>query len=1081
MTWQRIPLATANGLGHYAEDWDRLNLHLTGGHPMLSALFVRNLLRKFGNGQQHLLVSRRHDEFIAMCVLEPRNAIIWRSFLPSQTQLGPTLISPGETLQGIFSALPWTVQAVELLCHDHRLCAGLLPGARGPLLMPHAVTIDVDITRSFNAYWDERPKKLQKNIRRYQNRAQSLGISLRLGVLQGEAEVLEGVKRYADLEGKGWKGNEGTALASLPEQMRFYLELMRQFGAQEQSRVFELWGNSQLLASRLAVASASTLLMLKTTFDETQRELAPGRLLLHQTLAHLFQARPGTTVAFCTNADRDQLDWADRQRTIQHVTVFRSTLGRWGLQAASAARRLSRGNAQPVDGSRLTSEVSIFDRVALLPTDALALLTRCAAHDISLGPQWLRNFEHTVMAEIDGTRLLCLRRGGQIRAVLSMNLNSKLARIGGTIGALANHYTTLWGPALEDGVTGIDLAPLFVALRRKHGRLPVLQFSPMDTASPGFAVLGEGLRAAGYRVEDYLAHGNWYLPVRGDWEHYLASLTSKMRSNIRRLGKQLDALGARTEVVSAPDEVDRAMDAYEAVYAKSWKPAEPAVGFMRGLAHTCAEAGWLRLGLVWLHDEPVAAQFWIVSNGRAAIYKVAHDEQHKDLSPGTVLTAQMMRMAIETDQVNEVDYLVGDDDYKRLWMTHRRERRGLVAFDLATPIGIARAAKSASGAWLLKRRSSGQQVRQRVSVPNVVAALHVQVASSVADLSPSAIELLNKAERVHGACAGAAWYRNLCDEVPDLGQRAQFAVLSRDEQPIAVLPLLSKSSGWPATKRFSGLANYYTPLYTPAFDDTLTEEELASLLRNLQALLGKTPEIRFDPMDPQSREYALLHAALRRAGWVTSQFFCFGNWTHRPQGSFDDYMAQRPGALRTSHKRMPKRFAAAGGTLEIVSGGERLPAALAAYQRVYAASWKKPEPYPGFMPGLITTCAQRGWLRLGIAWLGGQPIATQLWIVAHGRAEIYKLAYDEAFKSHAAGTVLTAHLMRHAIDEDRVREVDYLIGDDEYKASWMDRRQERWGLIGYNPWTLRGMAGSVATVGRELIAPLRTRIAQSRD
>ncbi len=736
MSWQRVPLDHADGLGVYADDWDRLNLRLSAGHPMLSALFVSNLLRRFGDGRQQLLVHRRDGECVALCVVQPQNTATWQSFLPSQTQLGPTLIAPAVAIEDAFSALPWRVQTLDLLCHDQRLCPGLLSGARAPLQLPHAATINVDINRPFDAYWHGRPKKLQQNIRRYENRAKSLGVALRMNVLRGETEVLAGVQRFAELEGLGWKGKEGTALASTPQQLQFYAALMGQFAAQGQAQVFELWGHDRLLASRLAITTASTLVMLKTTFDETQRELASGRLLLHQSLAHLFEVRPDTTVAFCTNADKDQLDWADRQRTVQHVTVFRYGLGRCGVKAARVGRQALGFGGQAEAGIKLTTEMSIFERSDMLPAEELALLTRCEAQDISLGPRWLRNFERTVMADIDGTRLLCLRRGGQARAVLSMNVRPELARFGGTVGALANYYTTLWAPALADDVTGIDLVPLFAALRNNAGRLPVLQFGPMDTASPGYAVLAGGLRAAGYRVEDHAAHGNWYLPVQGDWAHYLASLSSKMRSNIKRMGKKLDELGARTEIVSAPEDVDRAVDAYEAVYAKSWKRTEPVTSFIRGLAHTCAEAGWLRLGLVWLDGEPVAAQFWIVSDGRAAIYKVAYDEQHKALSPGTVLTAQMMRMAIETERVGEVDYLVGDDAYKRLWMTHRRERRGLVAYDLATARGAARALRSTLGAWRRARQAASGSGKPPVAAAHEAEALRAQVASTVAELPP---------------------------------------------------------------------------------------------------------------------------------------------------------------------------------------------------------------------------------------------------------------------------------------------------------------------------------------------------------
>ena len=97
----------------------------------------------------------------------------------------------------------------------------------------------------------------------------------------------------------------------------------------------------------------------------------------------------------------------------------------------------------------------------------------------------------------------------------------------------------------------------------------------------------------------------------------------------------------------------------------------------------------------------IAAQLWIVSQGRAAIYKVAYDEQYKNLSPGTVLTAQLMQHVMDIDGVAEVDYLIGEDPYKRKWMTHHRERIGLVAFDCRT----------ASGLFLALRMRLGQLLR----------------------------------------------------------------------------------------------------------------------------------------------------------------------------------------------------------------------------------------------------------------------------------------------------------------------------------------------------------------------------------
>ena len=142
---------------------------------------------------------------------------------------------------------------------------------------------------------------------------------------------------------------------------------------------------------------------------------------------------------------------------------------------------------------------------------------------------------------------------------------------------------------------------------------------------------------------------------------------------------------------------------------------------------------------------------------------------------------------------------------------------------------------------------------------------------------------------------------------------------------------------------------------------------------------------------------------------------------------------------------------------------------IAAFQEVYSASWKVPEPYPEFVPSLIRQLATAGMLRLGIARLSGRTIAAQLWIVDKQKASIYKVAYHGDFASYSPGTVLTAHVLQHVIDLDHVAEVDFLIGDDKYKRLWMSDRRERWGIVAYNPATIIGFALlTVEVVGRTI-------------
>jgi CelD/BcsL family acetyltransferase involved in cellulose biosynthesis len=97
--------------------------------------------------------------------------------------------------------------------------------------------------------------------------------------------------------------------------------------------------------------------------------------------------------------------------------------------------------------------------------------------------------------------------------------------------------------------------------------------------------------------------------------------------------------------------------------------------------------------------------------------------------------------------------------------------------------------------------------------------------------------------------------------------------------------------------------------------------------------------------------------------------------------------------------------------------------------------------------------------------LNGEPLAAQLWLTCSGKANIYKLAYVKGMEKLSAGSVLTQALMQHAMDVDRVAEVDYLSGDDAYKADWMALRRERVGLEAFD---MRRPAGLLAAARQSL-------------
>jgi CelD/BcsL family acetyltransferase involved in cellulose biosynthesis len=101
----------------------------------------------------------------------------------------------------------------------------------------------------------------------------------------------------------------------------------------------------------------------------------------------------------------------------------------------------------------------------------------------------------------------------------------------------------------------------------------------------------------------------------------------------------------------------------------------------------------------------MAAQLWLVVAGKAHIVKLAYDRDYFKTSVGTVLSAALFRHVIDVDRVEEIDYLIGDDRYKQDWMSLRRERRGVIAFNPRTVSGIVLAIRHIAGKFWRQMKS----------------------------------------------------------------------------------------------------------------------------------------------------------------------------------------------------------------------------------------------------------------------------------------------------------------------------------------------------------------------------------------
>jgi CelD/BcsL family acetyltransferase involved in cellulose biosynthesis len=701
--WRFLPLG--NGLGEHAAAWDDLNARLNGDHPLLTSDFVGTVLRHFGDGRQTLCRLDGPEGARAMCLLQRRSAGFWASFLPSQMQLGPTMAVDAAALKSLVAQLPGLGVAADFLCVDPA-CRPVLGEDEATRSSPHALTMSVELVGGFEAYWAARPNKLRSNMRRYQKRAVEDGLPPRYAEHLQPAAMADAVRRYAELESAGWKGRAGTALAPGNAQERFYTELLETFAQRGRAQIQELWLGERLAGSRLIIEAGSQLIMLKTAYEESLDRYAPGRLLLQYVLERAFETHPGKLVEFYTDATQDQLAWATGQREISHWTLYRGAGAAHAVATARALLQVVRRT--PTADAPSSTSVAVHASVDALPDDALRLFDAAESANLQLGVDWYRVLTQAVFSAAE-VRFAVVREHDACVAVLPVVL--RRTRTGTEISALSNYYTALYAPALRSGAKPQALAAAFEALSKEAGGASTVNLAPMDPGDESYRTLQAALEMGGWVPFRYFCFGNWYLRPAAGWPAYEAALPGRVRGTIERMQRRFVHDGGRLETVTDEEALQGALQSYLSVYARSWKATEPYPDFLPTLVRTFSRRGIVRMGLAWMGGQPVAAQLWFVAHGRADIYKLAHDEAYKQYSPGTLLTARMMREVLTNDGVTEVDYLIGDDPYKKDWMNQRRERWGLVAYNPRTLVGLGKLLRELLGRGV---RGLGWRLRGRV-------------------------------------------------------------------------------------------------------------------------------------------------------------------------------------------------------------------------------------------------------------------------------------------------------------------------------------------------------------------------------
>ena len=183
-------------------------------------------------------------------------------------------------------------------------------------------------------YLGERVKgKHRREFRRLaRGLEEELGGPLELVDRSSEDEAVEG---FLKLEASGWKGRDGTALASVPAHADFFRDVARRFRRRDAFELLTLEAGGRTAAARCSLLAGGVGFCFKIAYDEDLSRYSPGRELELRVIDR-FHEDPGMRwLDSCAQPGSQVFErlWPDRRRL---VTVA-CTGGGAGARALRAA------------------------------------------------------------------------------------------------------------------------------------------------------------------------------------------------------------------------------------------------------------------------------------------------------------------------------------------------------------------------------------------------------------------------------------------------------------------------------------------------------------------------------------------------------------------------------------------------------------------------------------------------------------------------------------------------------------------------------------------------------------------------
>jgi CelD/BcsL family acetyltransferase involved in cellulose biosynthesis len=213
--------------------------------------------------------------------------------------------------------------------------------------------------------------------------------------------------------------------------------------------------------------------------------------------------------------------------------------------------------------------------------------------------------------------------------------------------------------------------------------------------------------------------------------------------------------------------------------------------------------------------------------------------------------------------------------------------------------------------------------------------------------------------------------------------------------------------------------------------------------------------LRFERVRPGESQAAQVTEVLAANGWrVTNAAAPVCPYIPLQDHSWESYLeglgAEQRYNFRRKLRRIEKDFRVDWDEVQTPGESSR---AVDLLVRFHQARWRErgdalhQPALVAFHKDFAALALQRGWLRLYLLRLNGQPAAALYGFLYRRIFYFYQSGFDAAFARYSVGLVTMGLAIRRAIEEGAL-EYDLLHGEEDYKAHWTShrRRLETWEL-----------------------------------